>query len=312
LKWTVLHSGSEIGDLHLTVEKIRAFSDGDDEVGNLLTHRAMGFTCMLQGKLEKAHDEFEHFFDLFDYEKYAKSVSFQFSSMNDVSGSALAMATICLLRKQPETANQWRDKALAWALRSHNQVAICQSLVFSGGFIAGLQRRADEMMEHMTQAHHYANKHQLNIWVPYIELSMALSQLVTNHDAANERHALTTAAQNIDILLEQNGPYMTVWATMYARACLLHSEYESGLNVLARVEKRVESGERWMNAEYIRLVANFKYALSITDAEAFLIELETAHALANKQGALVFVDDILRDINMLKLSEKFINSELMK
>ena len=312
LKWTVLHSGSEIEDLHLTVEKIRAFSNGDDEVGNLLTHRAMGFTCMLQGKLEKAHHEFEHFFELFDYEKYAKSVSFQFSSMNDVSGSALAMATICLLRKQPETANQWRDKALAWALRSHNQVAICQSLVFSGGFIAGLQRCADEMMEHMTQAHHYANKHQLSIWVPYIELSMALSQLVVNNDATNERHALTTAAQNIEILLEQNGPYMTVWATMYARACLLHSEYESGLNVLARVEKRVESGERWMNAEYIRLVANFKYALSITDAEAFLIELETAHALASKQGALVFVDDILRDINMLKLSEKFINSEFMK
>jgi hypothetical protein len=166
----------------------------------------------------------------------------------------------------------------------------------------------------MMQAHHYANKHQLSIWVPYIELSMALSQLVTNHDhdPTNVRHALTTAAQSIEILLEQNGPYITVWATMYARSCLLHSEYESGLNVLARVEKRVESGERWMNAEYIRLVANFKYALSITDAEAFLIELETAHALANKQGALVFVDDILRDINMLKMSEKFINSEFMK
>ena len=312
LKWTVIHSGSEIVDLHLTAEKIRASSNGDDEVVNLLTHRAMGFTCMLQGKLEKAYEEFEHFFQLFNYEKYAKSVSFQFSSMNDVSGSALAVATICLLRNQPAAASQWRDKALAWALRSHNQVAICQSLVFSGGFIAGLQRHANEMVEHMTQAHHYANKHQLNIWVPYINLSMALSQLVPKHDATSSRHALTMAAENMEILLEQNGPYSTVWATMYARACLLHSEYESGLNVLSRVETRVESGERWMNAEYIRLVANFKYALSLTNTETFLVELETAHALAIKQGALVFVDDILLDINSLKRSEAFINSEFMK
>ena len=312
LKWTVMQSGTELTDLHIAAADIRKFSKDDDEVARLLTHRAMGFTCMIQGKLKNAHEEFEQFFQLFDYEKYATSVSFQFSSMNDVSGSALAVATICLLRKRPEDANLWRDKALAWALRSHNQVAICQSLVFSGGFIAGLQRRADDMVEHMTQAHHYASKHQLSIWVPYIDLSMALSRLVPQHDATNARHALTMATESMEILLDQNGPYITVWATMYARACLLHSEYESGLNVLSRVEERVESGERWMNPEYIRLVANFKYALSITDAEAFLIELEAAHALAIKQDALVFVDDILCDINSLKLSDTFINSAFMK
>ena len=312
LKWTVMHSGSELTDLHVVAADIRKFSKDDDEVAKLLTHRAMGFTCMIQGKLKNAHDEFEQFFQLFDYEKYAASVSFQFSSMNDVSGSALAMATICLLRKRPEEANVWRDKALAWALRSHNQVAICQSLVFSGGFIGGLQRRADDMVEHMTQAHHFASKHQLSIWVPYIDLSMALSQLVPQQDTANTRHALTMAAASMEILLEQHGPYITVWATMYARACLLHSEYESGLNVLSRVETRVASGERWMHPEYIRLAANFKYALSIMDAEAFLIELETAHALAIKQGALVFVDDILHDIDSLKLSDAFIKSAFMR
>ena len=312
LKWTVMQSGTELADLHVVAADIRKSSIGDDEVAQLLTHRAMGFTCLIQGKLEKAYEEFEHFFQLFNYEKYAKSVSFQFSSMNDVSGSALAVATICLLRNQPEAANQWRDKALAWALRSHNQVAICQSLVFSGGFIAGLQRRDNETVEHMMQAHHFVNKHQLSIWVPYIDLSMALSQLVPKHDVTSTRRALTTANESMQIILDQNGPYITVWATMYARACLLHSEYENGLNVLSRVQARVESGERWMNAEYIRLVSNFKYALSIIDAEVFLVELEAAHALAIKQGALVFVDDILQDINSLKLSETFINSEFMK
>ena len=222
--------------------------------------------------------------------------------MNDVSGSALAVATICLLRKQPEAANYWRDKALAWALRSHNQVAICQSLVFSGGFIGGLQRHANEMVEHMTQAHHFAAKHQLNIWVPYIDLSMALSRLLKKESTPETSQSLQQAAASMDVLLSQNGPYITVWAVMYARACLMHDDCESGLNALNSVEARVESGERWMESEYIRLLANFKYSLGFTNAEVFLQTLETAHALALTQEAHVFVDDILQDIDSVKFA----------
>jgi class 3 adenylate cyclase/tetratricopeptide (TPR) repeat protein len=312
LKWTVMHSGSDMLDLHIAAADIRQYSDDDNEVVNLLAHRAMGFTCMIQGKLEKAHAEFATFFELFDYEKYAKSVSFQFSSMNDVSGSALAMATICLLRKQPEAACQWRDKALAWALRSHNQVAICQSLVFSGGFIAGLQRRADELVEHMTQAHHYVTKHQLNLWVPYIDLSMSLSQLLVKKVASQTAQSLLQAASSMDILLSQNGPYITVWAVMYARACLMHGEYESGLNVLKRVEVRVQSGERWMESEYMRLLANFKYSLSLTSSEVFLQTLKASHTLALAQDAHLFIDDILKDISSAELTMSLDITEFAK
>jgi class 3 adenylate cyclase/tetratricopeptide (TPR) repeat protein len=299
LKWTVMHSGSEMADLHVAAAEIRQFNH-DDEVAKLLTHRAMGFTCMIQGKLETAYEEFESFFRLFDYEKYAKSVSFQFSSMNDVSGSALAAATICLLRNQPEAANQWRDKALAWALRSHNQVAICQSLVFSGGFIAGLQRRTDEMVEHMTQAHHYVTKHQLNLWVPYIDLSLALSQLLVKNKTPTTAQTMLQATASMDVLLSQNGPYITVWAVMYARACLLHGDYDNGLRVLASVQARVQSGERWVEAEYLRLQANFTYSLGLSNPEVFLQTLEDAHSLSCLQGSLIFVDDILQDISSVK------------
>lgn len=312
LKWTVMHSGSEMLNLHVVAADIRRFSNEEDEIVNLLAHRAMGFTCMIQGKLEKAHEEFEHFFQLFDYEKYAKSVSFQFSSMNDVSGSALAMATICLLRNQSDTANQWRDKALAWALRSHNQVAICQSLVFSGGFIGGLQRHTDEMIEHMTQAHHYVTKHQLSLWVPYIDLSIALSELILKDTLADTAPLLQKAASSMHVLLSQNGPYITVWAVMYARACLAHEEYEAGLDVLNRVESRIQSGERWMEPEYLRLLANFKYVLNLFNAEARLSMLKMAHALALKQDAHIFVADIFYDIDSKKPTMASVNAEYAK
>ncbi len=302
LKWTVMHSGSEMANLHVAAADIRQFSGHEDEVVNLLAHRAMGFTCMIQGKLEKAYEEFEQFFQLFDYEKYAKSVSFQFSSMNDVSGSALAMATICLLRKQPDAANQWRNKALAWALRSHNQVAICQSLVFSGGFIAGLQHRVDEMVEHMTQARHYVTKHQLSLWIPYIDLSIALSQLMLKDCEPKTAQLLQQASESMEVLLAQNGPYITVWAVMYARACLMHEQHESGLNVLNRVQVRVQSGERWVEPEFIRLHANFSYSTGLTDTETYLQTLKTALSLSNTQGCHAFVDEILQNIDAVALT----------
>ncbi len=302
LKWTVMHSGSEMTDLYTLASDIRAFSQAGTEADRLLAHRAMGFTCMIQGKLAMAHEEFDSFLSLFDYEKYAKSVSFQFSSMNDVSGSALAMATTCLLLKQPDAANHWRDKALTWALRSHNHVAICQSLVFTGGFIGGLNRRADEMAQHMTQAHHYVTKHQLTLWTPYIELSLALSQLMPHSKTENLKKYIEQASASMETILSQNGPYVTVWAVMYARACLAHGHIENGATALTRIASRINTGEKWMESEYLRLSAHFQYAQSVTDTATLLQALRSALALAQSQSALLFVDDIQQDIDNAELT----------
>jgi class 3 adenylate cyclase/tetratricopeptide (TPR) repeat protein len=302
LKWTVMHSGSEMTDLYALANDIRTFSQEGNEADRLLAHRAMGFTCMIQGNLAVAREEFDSFLRLFDYETYAKSVSFQFSSMNDVSGSALAIATTCLLLKLPDEAHLWRDKALAWALRSHNHVAICQSLVFSGGFIGGLNRRADEMLQHMTQAHHYVTKHQLTLWTPYIDLCMALSQLMPHSEAENLKKYIDQATVSMETILSQNGPYVTVWAVMYARACLAHGYTESGASTLSRIASRIHSGEKWMESEYLRLLAHFQHEQSTIDSATFLQTLKNALALAQSQGALLFVDDIQLDIDKAELA----------
>jgi predicted ATPase/class 3 adenylate cyclase len=302
LKWTVMQSGSEMTDLHALASDIRKFGQEGNEADRLLAHRAMGFTCMIRGKLAIAHEEFDSFLKLFDYEKYAKSVSFQFSSMNDVSGSALAMATTCLLLKQPDAAKHWRDKALAWALRSHNHVAICQSLVFSGGFIGGLNRRADEMVQHLTQAHHYVTKHQLTLWTPYIELGMALSQLMSHNKTENLKKYVDQATASMETIFNQNGPYLTVWAVMYARACLEHGHLEMGASALTRITSRIHTGEKWMESEYLRLFAHFQYAQSMMDTSRLLQALQNALALAQSQSALLFVDDIQQDIDNAELT----------
>jgi hypothetical protein len=222
--------------------------------------------------------------------------------MNDVSGSALAMATTCLLLKQPDAAKHWRDKALAWALRSHNHVAICQSLVFSGGFIGGLNRRADEMVQHLTQAHHYVTKHQLTLWTPYIELGMALSQLMSHNKTENLKKCVDQATASMETIFSQNGPYLTVWAVMYARACLEHGHLEIGASALTRITSRIRTGEKWMESEYLRLFAHFQYAQSMMDTTRLLQALQNALALAQSQSALLFVDDIQQDIDNAELT----------
>jgi hypothetical protein len=116
----------------------------------------------------------------------------------------------------------------------------------------------------------------------------------------------------MDVLLSQNGPYISVWAVMYAQACLLHGDYESGLVVLTRIEARVQSGECWMKSEYMRLLANFKYSLTLITAEVFLHTLEASHDLALEQNAHLFIDDILHDIDSVKLAMASITIEHAK
>jgi hypothetical protein len=155
------------------------------------------------------------------------------------------------------------------------------------------------MVEHMTQARHYVTKHQLSLWVPYIDLSMALSQLMLKDSEPKTAQLLQQASESMEVLLTQNGPYITVWAVMYARACLMHEQHESGLNVLNRVQARVQSGERWVEPELMRLHANFSYSMGLTDAETYLQTLKTALALSHTQGSHAFIDEILQNIDAI-------------
>jgi hypothetical protein len=82
----------------------------------------------------------------------------------------------------------------------------------------------------------------------------------------------------------------------------MHEQHESGLNVLNRVQVRVQSGERWVEPEFIRLHANFSYSTGLTDTETYLQTLKTALALSNTQGCHAFVDEILQNIDAVGLT----------
>jgi hypothetical protein len=61
----------------------------------------------------------------------------------------------------------------------------------------------------------------------------------------------------------------------------------------------VQSGERWVEPEFIRLHANFSYAMGLTDAETCLETLQAALALSNTQGSHLFVDAISQNIDAI-------------
>ena len=301
LKWAVALGRWDMADLRTLAFEVRDAARSDSEIDRLLAHRAMGFTCMIQGQLATAQEEFEAFFHLYCPETHGNLASFRFSSNSHVCSVLLALATTCSLRKLVHAADHWRDQALLYAQRTASHISVCQAFVFCGGHVSGLLRRPEDMARYAKEAHDYATRHQLPIWLPYAELIAVLGELMDGSRAAEALDAqLDKAKVYVDILLSQHSAYLTTWVVFYARACLERGRFQEGLEALARIDERVAAGERWMEPEYLRLRAHLQQAQNPGDPRQLAGLLQQALALAQSQGALIFVDDILRDIGALE------------
>jgi class 3 adenylate cyclase/tetratricopeptide (TPR) repeat protein len=302
LKWAVALGGWHLNDLRTLAAQVREAVRGDNEIDRLLAHRAVGFTCMIQGQLASAQEEFEAFLKLYDPQLHGNAVGFRFSSNNHVSSVLLGLATTCSLRKLAQPADHWRDQALLYGQRSQNHAAICQTLVFCGGNVSGLWQRAEDMARYAAQAHDYASKHQLPIWLPYADLITALSHLMQPVSSLHAAAYLEKAKACIEILLTQHTAYLTTWVVFYARACLAHGQFQDGVDALLRIEERVNAGERWMEPEYLRLRARLQHAQAPEDTLVVQHHLRAALALAHQQDALIFVNAIESDLQALALA----------
>ena len=301
LRWAVALGSWDMADLRTLAQEVCAAAHSDSDIDRLLAHRAMGFTCMIQGQLATAQEEFEAFFHLYSPETHGNSASFRFSSNSHVCSVLLGLATTCSLRKLVLAADHWRDQALLYAQRTANHVSVCQAFVFIGGHVSGLLRRPEDMARYAKEARDYATRHQLPIWLPYADLIAVVGELMDTSRSAEELDTrLDKAKTYVDILLSQHSAYLTTWVVFYARACLERGRFQEGLDALARIDERVAAGERWMEPEYLRLKARLQHAQNPGDPGHFESLLRQALALAESQGALIFVDDILRDIQVLE------------
>jgi class 3 adenylate cyclase/tetratricopeptide (TPR) repeat protein len=302
LTWAVALGGWHLADLRELANQVRQAARAGSDVDSLLAHRAMGFTCMIQGQQASAQKEFEAFLNLYDPDTHGNAIDFRFSSNSHVCSVLLGLASTCSLRQRHEEAAHWRDQSLQYAQRSHSHSSICQALVFCGGTVSGLWRRPEDMARYASEAHDYATKHHLPIWIPYTDLITALSQLMQPVSMLHAQAYLDKAKTCIELLLTQHSAYLTAWVVFYARACLEHGRVQDGIDVLMRIEERVNTGERWMEPEYLRLRARLHHAKTPSDAPHAQRMLGEALVLAHQQDALIFVEDIQRDIEALGAS----------
>ncbi len=308
LKWAVALSGWNLADVNHLATQVRDAAHTNNDIDRLLSHRAMGFTCMIQGQLVQAQEELEAFLKLYDPDVHGNSAGFRFSSNSHVCSVLLALATTCSLRQQEKASTHWRDQALAYAQRSQNHVSICQALVFCGGHISGLWQRAEDMARYAGEAHDYASKHQLPIWAPYTDLITALGHLML--PAVPSLHVaayIDKANACVDVLLTQHSAYLTTWVVFYARACLTHGYVQDGLDALARIEERINMGERWMEPEYLRLRARLQYAKNPNALLEAQEMLRNALAVAHQQDAQIFMGAIAQDIQALAQPKALFN-----
>lgn len=303
LKWSIAIGGWNLVDLRTLALQVQDAAKGQDDIARLLAHRAMGFTCMIQGELPTAQKEFESFLALYDPQVHANSVNFRFSSNNHLCSVLLALATTCTLRNLTDAASHWRDQALLHAQRSHNHISICQALVFCGGHVSGLLRRPKDMARYASEAHDYVGKHHLPIWLPYTDLITALSYLMQPVSAPQIKPHLEKAKACVDILLSQHSAYLTTWVVFYARACLEHGFIQDGLDALTRIEERINLGERWMEPETMRLRACLMQALNPGESLIAANLLSDALALAHQQDCLIFVEAIEQNIKTFRQTD---------
>jgi hypothetical protein len=228
LKWAVALGGWHLADLLELASQVRQAVRAGSDVDDLLAHRAMGFTCMIQGQLASAQKEFEAFLKLYDPDIHGNAIDFRFSSNSHVCSVLLGLATTCSLRQREEEANHWRDQSLQYAQRSQSHSSICQALVFCGGPVSGLWKRPEDMARYASEAQDYATKHHLPIWTPYADLITALSHLMQPVSKLHAAAYLEKAKACIDVLLTQHSAYLTTWVVFYARACLEHGGVQEG------------------------------------------------------------------------------------
>jgi hypothetical protein len=111
----------------------------------------------------------------------------------------------------------------------------------------------------------------------------------------------------VDVLLTQHSAYLTTWVVFYARACLTHGYVQDGLDALARIEERINMGERWMEPEYLRLRACLQYAKNPNALLEAQEMLRNALAVAHQQDAQIFMGAIAQDIQALARPKALFN-----
>jgi class 3 adenylate cyclase len=244
----------------------------------LMAHRCMGTTLLFRGEFAAAIAEFEQFQQMFVPELHNASVNKIGATFHAITVK-VGLAEAWTLIGDVERAAACRQAALEAAQESGHFQTLCHTITFAGGLLAALIEDTDELAFHASRLRSLTLQHDLPFWRPHADLLAGLAEI--RRGAIDKGFRL--AQHGIERLMASHLPSLTAWCIVFGGGCLKAHRIEEGLANFATIAKEVETGERWLAAEFHRVRGLLR--LQAGDDQAGLTDLAEAQRIAVQQGS---------------------------
>jgi class 3 adenylate cyclase len=276
-------------------QRIQTTAIGGSESDRLIAHRYMSTTLLFSGHFVPGVAEAEKFLALYDPAQHGAAMD-KLGPSNHPVMVMVGLTQAHTVFEDFEKTRHWADITLREARSKGSVHNLCQVLIFGHCFPATLSDNLPEMLARSTELAQVVAQHDLQTWQGHAALFTGLSLIA--HGQTEQGFA--QARQGIDQLVS-NRSYSNIWYILHAQACQRAGRVEEGLESLALAAPLIDTGLRWLEAEYLRLRGLLGHARG--DAlPAVTSDLKAAHALAQRQSATLFTKRAAQALHSLGVS----------
>ena len=279
-KWLTGIGTADRKALRALAEQIATLASEGNDIDQLLAFRVLSSQCLFEGRLQDSLQHYRGFRALYDPERH--EIELGSGATNHAVTIDAGLATCLALMDQPEEAKTLATAAIDAAYAGGHFNTICQTLAAAGGFCALLQRDADTLVRCAGELADFAQRHDLPFWQPHADLFAGLATVLRG----NTTLGLAQAKKGIDAMIIGRAFVLSAWATFYAAACAEAGQSAEAYRALSAAQPIIEGGERWFEAEFLRVRAGLKQAAGEFDAARH--DLNEALRLAKLQAATLF------------------------
>jgi tetratricopeptide (TPR) repeat protein len=293
-KWVVLLSSGEISAMRELAFQVRDAAAAGSEIDRLLAARMCATSLLFSAELRAAIAEYERFMALYVPEKHAAELRTGHS--DHATMVMMGLAETYLLLGDFDAAERWRLQTIATARQSERLHDIGHVLVFAGCLHPAMAGRFEDMARSAAELKNLVTKDDLPSWRGHADLFSGLALM----RRGEKEEGLVRARRGIKRLLDAHA-FSNCWYILFAQACLENGRLDEAAEMLALVRPSLAQGDVRFAAEFHRVDAAVTLARGGSVAEA-RERLKDALALAESQEALLFVDRLRRDLDMLPAS----------
>ncbi len=296
LKLLLRMTAGKLDEAFEMAQRIQTTAIGGSESDRLIAHRYMSTTLIFSGHFVPAVAEAEKFLALYDPAQHSEAMD-KLGPSNHPVMVMVGLTQANTVFENTDKARYWADKTLQDARSKGSVHNLSQVLIFGQCFPAALSDNLAELRSRSTELSQVVAQHELRTWQGHAALFAGLSLIAQGQSESG----FVLARQGIDQLVSSRS-YSNIWYILHAQACERAGRVEEGLESLALAAPLIDTGLRWLEAEYLRLRGLLGHARG-DDLSGVTSDLKAAQALAQSQGAVLFAKRAAQALQSLALGE---------